>query len=65
MRRREISKQQREEIIAAYLDQSPEAAQRIADRLLLAPDYAVKLMRARGLLPRVFKRWGHLVEVGL
>ena len=57
-----VTKEQREEIIRLYLERSPESAQRLADRLLLEPLYARKLVRSRGLMPRIGIRWGQLRE---
>jgi hypothetical protein len=60
--KRAISKEHREEIIRLYLEESPEAAQALADRLLLEPLYARKIVRSRGLMPRIAIRWGQLRE---
>lgn len=60
--KRAISKEHREEIIRLYLEDSPEAAQRLADGLLLEPLYARKIVRSRGLMPRTAIRWGQLRE---
>lgn len=45
-----ISKEQRDGILLAFLTDGLDAAQRIADALGLHAGYAVRLVRARGLL---------------
>ena len=44
-----ISKEQRENIIQTFLDSGIEAAQAVATGLGLYRDYAIRLVRARGL----------------
>lgn len=45
-----ISKEQRDGIIQAFLDSGIEAAQSIASALGLHSGYAIRLIRARGML---------------
>jgi len=62
---RRQTKNQREEILRVYFEQSPEAASQLAASLGLSPMYAYKLAHERGLIPRERKYWSpHLRESG-
>ncbi len=58
-----ITPSQRNEILQEFICGDREKAQGRAIELHLAPDYAYKLARSRGLVPRTAKRWAHLREV--
>lgn len=54
-----ITRAQRECILHVFLRESPALAEARAKALGLADNYALKLARARGLVPRTGKRWAH------
>lgn len=58
-----ITHEQREHILATFIRGDRDGAEAHARTLGLENNYAWKLARARGLLPRTGKRWGHLREV--
>lgn len=57
-----LSKEQRDEILRTYFEQSPEAASQLAVGRGLSPNYAYKLVHERGLIPRARKYWSDLRE---
>lgn len=57
-----ITAEQRNEILRAFCGGNYEIVQARVRALNLASNYASKLARSRGLLPRTSKRWGQLRE---
>ncbi len=57
-----ITRTQRDEILQTYIRGERHLAQVKANQLGLSTDYADRLARARGLVPRTTKRWGTLRE---
>lgn len=57
-----ITRDDREKILSAFLRGDYEIARAQTQRHGLADNYAWKLARSRGLVPRTAKRWGQLRE---
>jgi hypothetical protein len=57
------TREQRDHIMQLTFKHGAAIAQSYASGLGLKDDYVMKVMRARGLVPRTAKRWGRLREV--
>jgi hypothetical protein len=57
-----ITREVRDDILHTYVRGDRHLAQVKANQLGLNNDYAYRLARTRGLVPRTAKRWGQLRE---